>query len=249
MKTGFKVDRRTVLRGVLGGAGVTLGLPLLDCFLNTNGTALASGAPLPVVFGTWFWGCGFNPGRWEPKKVGEGYDMNIETMPLQPFRDRINVISGTQVYLDGKPAKSHVTGLMAIITGDAPRDTPEYGSLDSIVADQIGAPTWSNSISTVTAHIVARGLAAVGSPEWWRERSGIYHFAAGGETSWHGFAEEIFRLSLGDKAPRTVPIPASEYPVPAKRPANSRMSGEKLMQTFGLRMPAWDDALKLCLDA
>lgn len=117
-----------------------------------------------------------------------------------------------------------------------------------IVADQIGAPTWSNSIATVTAHVVAQALAA-DSPEWWRERSGIYHFAAGGETSWHGFAEEIFRLSLGDKAPRTVPIPASEYPVPAKRPANSRMSGEKLMQTFGLRMPAWDDALKLCLDA
>ncbi|MCA8020411.1 dTDP-4-dehydrorhamnose reductase [Burkholderia metallica] len=118
-----------------------------------------------------------------------------------------------------------------------------------IVADQIGAPTWSNSIATVTAHVVAQGLAAAGSPEWWRERSGIYHLTAGGETSWHGFAEEIFRLSFGDKAPRTLPIPASEYPVPAKRPANSRMSGEKLMQTFGLRMPAWDDALKLCLDA
>jgi hypothetical protein len=146
MKTRFNVDRRTVLRGVLGGAGVTLGLPLLDCFLNTNGTALASGAPLPVVFGTWFWGCGFNPGRWEPKKVGEGYDMNIETMPLQPFRERINVISGTQAYLDGKPAKSHVTGLMAIITGDAPRDIPEYASLDSIVADQIGAASRFRSL-------------------------------------------------------------------------------------------------------
>ncbi|MDN7509531.1 dTDP-4-dehydrorhamnose reductase [Burkholderia multivorans] len=117
-----------------------------------------------------------------------------------------------------------------------------------IVADQIGAPTWSNSIATMTAHVVAQGLAG-GSPEWWQERSGIYHFAAAGETSWHGFANEIFRLALGDKAPRTLPIPASEYPVPAKRPANSRMSGEKLTQTFGLRMPAWDDALKLCLDA
>ncbi|KVG62898.1 dTDP-4-dehydrorhamnose reductase [Burkholderia pseudomultivorans] len=117
-----------------------------------------------------------------------------------------------------------------------------------IVADQIGAPTWSNSIATLTAHIIAQGLA-VDSPEWWRARSGVYHFAAGGETSWHGFAESIFRLALGDKAPRTIPIPASEYPVPARRPANSRMSGDKLAQTFGVRMPAWDDALKLCLDA
>ncbi|KWF29270.1 dTDP-4-dehydrorhamnose reductase [Burkholderia pseudomultivorans] len=115
-----------------------------------------------------------------------------------------------------------------------------------IVADQVGAPTWSNSIATVTAHIIAQGLAA-GSPEWWQERSGVYHFAAGGETSWHGFAESIFRLALGDKAPRTVPIPASEYPVPAKRPANSRMSCDKLANTFGVRMPQWSDALHLCL--
>jgi dTDP-4-dehydrorhamnose reductase len=115
-----------------------------------------------------------------------------------------------------------------------------------IVADQIGAPTWSNSIAMLTAHIVSQGVAA-GSQEWWHERSGIYHFSARGETSWHGFAEAIFALALGDKAPRTLPIPASEYPVPAKRPANSRMSSEKLANTFGLHMPQWQDALRLCL--
>ncbi|MEC4596519.1 dTDP-4-dehydrorhamnose reductase [Burkholderia vietnamiensis] len=115
-----------------------------------------------------------------------------------------------------------------------------------IVADQIGAPTWSNSIATLTAHIAAQGAVA-GSHEWWHTRSGVYHFAAEGQTSWHGFAEEIFRLVLGDSAPRTLPIPASEYPTPAKRPANSRMSCDKLADTFGLRMPVWSDALRLCL--
>lgn len=115
-----------------------------------------------------------------------------------------------------------------------------------VVADQVGAPTWSNTIATATAHIVAQGLAA-GNAEWWRERSGVYNLTAGGATSWYGFASEILRIAMDEKAPKMTPIPASEYPVPAKRPANSRMSGEKLAQVFGLRLPDWRDALWLCL--
>ncbi len=119
-----------------------------------------------------------------------------------------------------------------------------------VVADQIGAPTWSNSIATVTAHIVAQGLAAQGGDtNWWRERSGVYHFSAAGETSWYGFASAIFDIAMGEKAPKVLPIPASEYPVPAKRPANSRMSLDKLAEVFGLQMPDWSDALRLCLRA
>jgi dTDP-4-dehydrorhamnose reductase len=118
-----------------------------------------------------------------------------------------------------------------------------------VVADQIGAPTWSNSIATVTAHIVAQGLAAQrgGDADWWRERSGVYHFSATGETSWHGFAEAIFDIAMAEKAPKVLPIPASDYPVPAKRPANSRMAADKLVKTFGVQLPAWDEALRLCL--
>lgn len=57
-------NRRRVLRGILNGGAVTVALPLLNCFLNTNGTALAAtGASVPNVFGTWFWGCGLTPGR------------------------------------------------------------------------------------------------------------------------------------------------------------------------------------------
>ncbi|KAB0685847.1 dTDP-4-dehydrorhamnose reductase [Burkholderia territorii] len=117
-----------------------------------------------------------------------------------------------------------------------------------IVADQLGAPTWSNSIAAATAHILAQYLA----PNIGNRRalhSGVYHLAAGGETSWHGFAQEIFRVTLGDNAPRVLPIAASEYPVPARRPKNSRLSGAKLASTFGVRMPAWDEALRLCLDS
>jgi dTDP-4-dehydrorhamnose reductase len=115
-----------------------------------------------------------------------------------------------------------------------------------VVADQIGAPTWSNTIATSTSHIIAQGLAAKSS-DWWRERSGVYHLTAAGETSWHGFAQAIFDVAMGEKGPRVVPIGTSEYPVPAKRPANSRMSHRKLTETFGFSMPDWRDALRLCM--
>ena len=53
-----KYSRRRILRGLLNGSAVSVALPFLNCFLNANGTALASGAPMPVRFGTWFWGLG-----------------------------------------------------------------------------------------------------------------------------------------------------------------------------------------------
>jgi dTDP-4-dehydrorhamnose reductase len=115
-----------------------------------------------------------------------------------------------------------------------------------VVADQIGAPTWARTIAVMTSHIVAQGVAS-GETDWWATRSGVYHFAAAGATSWHGFAEAIFAAAMGERAPKVMPIPASEYPVPAKRPTNSRLALDKLSNTFGLQMPAWDDALRLCL--
>lgn len=115
-----------------------------------------------------------------------------------------------------------------------------------VVADQIGAPTWARTIAEATANIAAQGLGAR-DLDWWTARSGVYHFSAAGETSWHGFASAIFDIAMGERAPKVLPIPASDYPVPAKRPANSRMALGKLADTFGVWMPAWDDALRLCL--
>ena len=58
-----KTTRRQVLRGLMGGGVVSVALPFFDCFLNENGTAFASGAPLPVRFGTWYWGMGHTSGK------------------------------------------------------------------------------------------------------------------------------------------------------------------------------------------
>ncbi|WP_277187162.1 dTDP-4-dehydrorhamnose reductase [Caballeronia sp. BR00000012568055] len=120
----------------------------------------------------------------------------------------------------------------------------ERGEL-SVVADQMGAPTWANTIATVTSNILSQGLQ--NDRQWWAENSGVYHLTASGETSWHGLAEQIFAFSDMPKKPSVKPILATAYPTPAARPANSRMSNEKLFDTFGLRTPAWDDALRLCM--
>jgi dTDP-4-dehydrorhamnose reductase len=116
----------------------------------------------------------------------------------------------------------------------------------SVVADQIGAPTWSKTIAALSANVLAQAVAP-GQSDWWQAHSGVYHLTATGAASWHGFAQAIFELSGLAKTPLVKPIPAASYPTPAKRPGNSRMSNDKLARTFGVEAPDWRDALQLCL--
>jgi dTDP-4-dehydrorhamnose reductase len=82
-------------------------------------------------------------------------------------------------------------------------------------------------------------------------RSGVYNLACDGEASWFRFAEAIFsraQTSLLQASPKLIPIPTSEYPTAAKRPANSRLSCQRLAETFGVRLPAWEQALDLVME-
>jgi dTDP-4-dehydrorhamnose reductase len=115
-----------------------------------------------------------------------------------------------------------------------------------IVADQIGAPTWSNTIATSTAHVVASGVNPPDA-DYWHERSGIYHLTASGTASWFDLARATFEIAQVASTPRLVPIQASEFPTPARRPQNSQMSNEALAKRFGIRQPHWREALALCL--
>ncbi|WP_080418714.1 dTDP-4-dehydrorhamnose reductase [Burkholderia ubonensis] len=117
-----------------------------------------------------------------------------------------------------------------------------------VVSDQVGAPTWCNTIAMLTAHAITQVFNAADRAQWWRERSGIYHLTAEGATSWHGFASAIFDCVNSTEPPNVIPIPTSEFPTPAKRPLNSRMSNAKLERLFGLRAPRWDEALRLCME-
>ena len=120
-----------------------------------------------------------------------------------------------------------------------------------IVNDQHGAPTWCRSIADVTAHVVAR-LSHAGSSvgldhDLLRANGGVYHLAAQGQTTWYGFAQTIVAHKSINKKPAVMPINTQDYPLPARRPANSVLSCERLMSTF-CGLPTWEEALRLCLD-
>lgn len=123
----------------------------------------------------------------------------------------------------------------------------ERGQL-RVVADQVGAPTWSRLIAESTALVLQQDIAHRGTGHF---ASGLFHLTAAGATSWHGFASaivtEVRAQGAALKCQEIVPITAAEYPLPAPRPANSRLDGALLAQRYGLRMPPWEICMQLCL--
>ena len=136
----MKLNRRFFLRGTCQGALAVMGMPFLDCFLNSKGQAQTSGRPLPTRFNTFFWGCGLTSSLWIPKKAGTDWEMTVQLKPLEAFRKKLNVFSGLRVPLDSKPNGQHWSGLAAAITGVAPFRSGEFESrtLDQQVAEVIG---------------------------------------------------------------------------------------------------------------
>ena len=110
-----------------------------------------------------------------------------------------------------------------------------------VVSDQVGSPTPAELISSVTA----QALANVEREPALAEGARIYHLAAAEPLSWHGFARAIVEaaaaqgMALALKPETIGAIPTSGYPLPARRPANSRLDCALLEQTFGLQMPSW----------
>ncbi len=144
-----KPTRRSILRGTLGGAAVSVALPFLDCFLDSRGAAIAAtGAPVPVRFGTWFWGLGQTPGRAISNKMGAGIEFLDECKALIPHRDQLNYFSNFNTPLDGKSSLVHFTGWVAARTGEAPghdRDV-RLPTLDVLIGDHVGANSRFRSI-------------------------------------------------------------------------------------------------------
>ena len=108
----------------------------------------------------------------------------------------------------------------------------------SVIDDQIGAPTGAELLADVTAH-------AVRSVQAHPELAGLYHLAAGGETSWYDFARFVIetarQMGQSIKVPAAAikPIPSSAYPLPAPRPNNSRLDTRKLQTAFDFTLPEW----------
>jgi dTDP-4-dehydrorhamnose reductase len=116
-----------------------------------------------------------------------------------------------------------------------------------IVADQIGAPTWSRAIAEATTQVIAQCRHDRTSVK------GLYNLSAAGKTSWHGFANEIvdrarsINPDLQLAIEQILPIPTTDYPTPAQRPANSVLDSSKLLADFGVQLPDWTVSLDQCM--
>lgn len=116
----------------------------------------------------------------------------------------------------------------------------------SIVADQIGAPTSSESIADALVKLVN-----VWNPNQ-SDLTGVYHLTNLNTTSWHGFSSEIIlqytKLAVNNNWPalklqEIAAITTADYPTPAVRPANSVLNNAKLFEQFGIKLPTWQDGL------
>lgn len=120
-----------------------------------------------------------------------------------------------------------------------------------VVDDQIGAPTWARSIADVTGQLLARTIVDRRVAGF---RSAVLNVASQGATSWHGFAVEIVDLAVErglidpERRPQIRAIPSSAYPTAARRPSNSVLDVSLLSARFGVSMPDWRVALRLCVD-
>ncbi|UXS03428.1 dTDP-4-dehydrorhamnose reductase [Agrobacterium tumefaciens] len=116
----------------------------------------------------------------------------------------------------------------------------------NVVADQFGCPTSANDIAQAII-VIAKRLVEDPSPDL----RGVFHLSGSGETTWAGFAKQIFAFSMAEGGkPMTVnAIKTAQYPTPAKRPANSRLDCSKLEKTYGIKLPDWQSSTRAVVTA
>lgn len=118
-----------------------------------------------------------------------------------------------------------------------------------IVSDQVGSPTWARMLAEVTAQLLA--IAGDHPYSWIKERSGLYHLGGEGVVSRLDWATAILKY---DPKPedqtiiKILPAKTSEFPTPAKRPLYTPLNCNLFTNTFGLRLPPWEDALRLAME-
>ncbi len=116
----------------------------------------------------------------------------------------------------------------------------------TVIDDQWGAPTGADLLADVTAHAIRQTLREP-------QHAGLYHLAAAGVISWHGYARFVLdtaralKPELALKAREVASVPTSAFPTPAQRPLNSRLDTTHLRQTFGLTMPDWQHGVRRML--
>jgi dTDP-4-dehydrorhamnose reductase len=113
-----------------------------------------------------------------------------------------------------------------------------------VVNDQKGSPTYAPHLAAIVLAIATRFAADPAGVRW-----GVYHAAGGGETTWFGFAREIFRHAAeqGLPAAGVTAIATAAYPTPTRRPANSRLNCDRLRLLLGVELPDWRVGAQDCV--
>jgi dTDP-4-dehydrorhamnose reductase len=118
-----------------------------------------------------------------------------------------------------------------------------------VVSDQVGNPTWARMLAEITAQMLATGGRNI--VDWLRERRGLYHLAGSGTASRFEWAQAILRHDPRKEEQvikEILPALTADFPTTAQRPLYSALNCERFVQTFGLRLPEWEDALQLAMD-
>ena len=145
-----KLSRRTLLKGMAGGAAISVALPPLEAMLNENGDAYSDGSPLPARFMSFFFGNGVLWNRWIPETQGTDYTLTPELEPLANVREYCAVLTGFRNYIG--PKITHHEGVSGMFSGHPfVQGSGLYSafggpSVDQVVADQIGQDTYLRSI-------------------------------------------------------------------------------------------------------
>jgi hypothetical protein len=142
----FKLSRRTMLRGMVGGTAVAVGLPPLEAMFNANGTAHADGTGLPIRFMTWCFGDGVRLGQFEPAQTGPNWELSPQLAPLAPVKDYVSVCTGLLNRCENRI--THHEGMTAFngytfvpLGGQGFNSDPGGPTIDQVIADAIGPQT------------------------------------------------------------------------------------------------------------
>jgi hypothetical protein len=159
MRRKYAIGRRSVLRGILAGAAVSIALPPLESMFNANGTAHADGTDLPRRLGIFFWGNGVKRDRFVPSDLGPGFTMPDALAPLASVRDYVSVVSGMSIKTGN--GLGHHSGCVGILSG-APlivTSHPMYSAptIDQVVAQAVGFQTRFPSIEVAVSRRVGIG--------------------------------------------------------------------------------------------
>jgi hypothetical protein len=172
----FRLNRRTMLRGMLGGTAVALALPPLEAMLNTHGDAHADGTDLPRRFVTWFFGNGValvstnDPGgplRFAPSSQGADYELTPQLAPLANVKDYCSILSGFDINAAAEHRRGHHDGVAGFFSGYPFIELPPNGgpyaskfggpSIDQVAANIVGNETFLPSIQLAISRRTING--------------------------------------------------------------------------------------------